>query len=913
MENNCGMMGLREDEIELDLGLSIGGSFGKAEKLKPIKNEPKPSNNSVADLGESVVFDPQTKREVQALRRQEARKKREHKQQRRGISHRNGEFQSKDNGAGAMEERECKKTRIQEFSGNVNPNLSGELNNPLVCPVIPVRVPGPYPQLQFVPLANGFAYSCVNAVPYWGDVAGNEKRVVQPVAVAVNGVFPSFQTAQESGVNGYYSEHNSSRDERKRKTASNESTIYSSSTGSDLQSSSNQGGCSSETGAPAPQINCSAASNLKGQSEQSATSHPTDSAQSIDKSRKGIEKTHPLNAAVSTSSNPKEEPKPQTESDVDSKPVSTNEAATTAFSKDTKGKPPKPRTPPPTNDNVMSLRNMPCVSTTGNGPNGKTINGFLYRYTNSEVSIVCVCHGSSFTPAEFVQHAGGTDVSHPLRHITMVPTDQEKVLSSLSLLFSLRSESKSSGNNSSMASTQQEVPAGVTAPAPDVVGNAFVHQYYLILHQSPELVHRFYHDTSKLGRPEENGIMSITTTMQAINEKILALGFEEFTAEITSVDAQDSHNGGVLVLVTGYLTGKDKLKRKFTQTFFLAPQDKGYFVLNDMFRYIDDGKYESGSQDPVNNIETSLAPEQDYSPALENHIEQLELFSEEANGLVYNPSEDGDGSNEEEEAPVAEVVDEVVDDLEMVTDSNSKIEEVPKKSYASILKVMKENATPVSISAHSTLKPLAKSHEQPKSAAPPAAPAMASDAQVSSNNFVENGNNQDVQAEGPSIYIKGLPLNVTPSMLENEFKKFGPIKNGGIQVRSQKGFCFGFVEFEMASSVQSAIEASPINIGGRNAVVEEKRSTSRGNRGRSSSGSGFGYRNEGARGRGNYSSGRGYGRGEFGNRSNNRGGYFNRGGDGYQRGEHMGSSNGGRVNRSGGLAKNVAPTVSAPA
>ncbi|GMI69220.1 hypothetical protein like AT3G25150 [Hibiscus trionum] len=456
-----------------------------------------------------------------------------------------------------------------------------------------------------------------------------------------------------------------------------------------------------------------------------------------------------------------------------------------------------------------------------------------------------------------------------------------------------------------MASTQQEVPAGITAPGPDVVGNAFVHQYYLILHQSPELVHRFYQDSSKLGRPEENGIMSITSTMQAINEKILALGYGEFTAEIISIDAQDSHDGGVLVLVTGYLTAKDKLKRKFTQTFFLAPQDKGYFVLNDIFRYVDDGKFESGSQDPVNNTETSLATEQDSSPALENHIDQFEPLPEEANGQVYNPSEDGDGSNEEEEASVAEVV----DDLQMVSESNSKIEDVPKKSYASILKVMKENAIPVSIPTHSPLKPSAKSNEQPRPAPPPAAPAIVSDAQISSNNIVENGNNQDVEAEGPSIYIKGLPLTATPSMLENEFKKFGPIKSGGIQVRSQKGFCFGFVEFEMASSVQSAIEASPINIGGRKAVVEEKRSTSRGNRGRSSSG----YRNEGARGRGNYSGGRVYGRGEFGNRGNNRGGYFNRGGDGYQRGEHMGSSNGGRVSRSGGLAKNVAPTVSAPA
>ncbi|KAL6009284.1 Nuclear transport factor 2 [Asimina triloba] len=77
-------------------------------------------------------------------------------------------------------------------------------------------------------------------------------------------------------------------------------------------------------------------------------------------------------------------------------------------------------------------------------------------------------------------------------------------------------------------------------------------------------------------------------------------------------------------------------------------------------------------------------------------------------------------------------------------------------------------------------------------------------------------------------------MNATPAQLEEEFKKFGPIKNGGVQVRSnkQQGFCFGFVEFEVATAVQSAIEASPITIGGRQAFVEEKRAS--GSRGKSS-------------------------------------------------------------------------------
>ncbi|KAK8588455.1 hypothetical protein V6N12_022895 [Hibiscus sabdariffa] len=409
-------MGLKEDEIELELGLSIGGRFGKVEKLDPVKKESNPNGVRVADLGESMVFDPQMKRKIQALRRQEAKKKREEKQQKRGTTisvrcHQNGEFRSQDNDDDHVtEERECKKNKV----GDVN-------LNPSAYPVFPVRVPYPYPHLQFLPVANGFPYSCINSMPSWGGGAGNGKVAVQPVTM--NG---GLQTGYVNHANGYDSEQNSSKDERNRKSGSNGSSTYSSSVVSDLQSSSNQGGPSSEsvthTSPSQPentQINCSAANNQKGQSEQSSTS-----PQSNDKCSKcDIEKEPSMNVTESTSSNPNNAPpKPESQSSsLKSRPVSSIETKTTSSTKDTNkgeiGKPPKPRAP--MHD---IIRNMPCVSTTGNGPNGKTINGFLYRYTKSEVSIICVCHGSSFTPAEFVQHAGGSDVSHPLRHFTVIPS-----------------------------------------------------------------------------------------------------------------------------------------------------------------------------------------------------------------------------------------------------------------------------------------------------------------------------------------------------------------------------------------------------------------------------------------------------------------------------------------------------------
>ncbi|XP_010511949.1 PREDICTED: ninja-family protein AFP1-like [Camelina sativa] len=63
---------------------------------------------------------------------------------------------------------------------------------------------------------------------------------------------------------------------------------------------------------------------------------------------------------------------------------------------------------------------MPCVFTKGDGPNGKRVDGILYRYGNGEeVRIMCVCHGDFLSPADFVKHAGGPNVEHPLRHIVV--------------------------------------------------------------------------------------------------------------------------------------------------------------------------------------------------------------------------------------------------------------------------------------------------------------------------------------------------------------------------------------------------------------------------------------------------------------------------------------------------------------
>nr|TKS16147.1 putative G3BP-like protein isoform X3 [Populus alba] len=457
---------------------------------------------------------------------------------------------------------------------------------------------------------------------------------------------------------------------------------------------------------------------------------------------------------------------------------------------------------------------------------------------------------------------------------------------------------------SNQMATQETAPA--SGPSAQVVGNAFVEQYYHILHESPELVHRFYQDSSSLSRPNTDGFMTTVTTMQAINDKILSLNYEDYTAEIKTADAQESHAKGVIVLVTGCLTGKDDVKKKFTQTFFLAPQEKGYFVLNDVFRFVGENEPMPNTSALANGIVENAPPaltaESDPTQVTDHlTVDPATSFEEED---LNNGSEVCDHSDKEDGSVIdVEVVEPVTDStqneiLATINAAPASLEDAPKISYASILKVMKGNtphpvhfsmtkmrAAPISIEQQSA--------NSAKSAAPEALASAGSSA----------GETSDVheEAEGHSIFVKNLPFDATVGQLEEAFKHFGPIKRGGIQVRSSKqGFCFGFVEFETMSSMQGALEASPINIGDHQAIVEEKRTNTRvgssSGRGRYSSGR-SGFRSDSFKSRGNFFGSRGHGRNEFKNQGEFSGrprGSTGYAGEDHQQGNQSGSRRGGR-------------------
>lgn len=76
----------------------------------------------------------------------------------------------------------------------------------------------------------------------------------------------------------------------------------------------------------------------------------------------------------------------------------------------------------------------------------------------------------------------------------------------------------------------------------------------------------------------------------------MSLALEDCKVYISSVDSQSSAEGGIVVQVIGEMSNRGGAWRKFAQTFFLAEQPNGYFVLNDICRYL---KEEGEEDEPI--------------------------------------------------------------------------------------------------------------------------------------------------------------------------------------------------------------------------------------------------------------------------------------------------------------------------
>lgn len=136
---------------------------------------------------------------------------------------------------------------------------------------------------------------------------------------------------------------------------------------------------------------------------------------------------------------------------------------------------------------------------------------------------------------------------------------------------------------------------------PQQIGKAFVVQYYRLLHEHPEALHRFYSTSSTLMHDDPN---KTVTGIDNIAKRIEELSLKQRHVKIRQVDCHSTVGSSVVVQVCGEISStpvtdnnQTPMMKRFVQTFVLAPtttSDKQkYYVHNDIFRYQENQTFSS--------------------------------------------------------------------------------------------------------------------------------------------------------------------------------------------------------------------------------------------------------------------------------------------------------------------------------
>ncbi|CAA0828754.1 Nuclear transport factor 2 (NTF2) family protein with RNA binding (RRM-RBD-RNP motifs) domain [Striga hermonthica] len=373
---------------------------------------------------------------------------------------------------------------------------------------------------------------------------------------------------------------------------------------------------------------------------------------------------------------------------------------------------------------------------------------------------------------------------------------------------------------------------------PQQVADAFVVNYYKILSDSPQQSYKFYNESSLLSWPDFDGILAPVKTLNAINEKIMSSDFKNFTIEINTVDAQASQDGGVIVAVTGSLIEDDQVTNIFFQTFFLAKQENGFFVLNDNLRIFDSfGSMTNAAANPLavqtsegcNVSDSSKSPQiekAEIKEALDNSVVPKDSVAKSSSSL--SPA-----ASEEKAVPAVKVPSIVVPASNASTPPKvpsivvpvSNANMPPKPSYASMLAKDAPVTSPKSATPKSAV--VTPSPKAPlKNGMPKSSSKIVSKSPPSGKSEPE----AKTPPEAKGVFVGSLPYEITEKALRDALNQFGPIRKypDAVQIRKHNdGFCLAFVEFESADSARRAVEVHHVKFGEKEAYIAHKKSTGR--------------------------------------------------------------------------------------
>jgi len=265
-----------------------------------------------------------------------------------------------------------------------------------------------------------------------------------------------------------------------------------------------------------------------------------------------------------------------------------------------------------------------------------------------------------------------------------------------------------------------------------------------------------------------------------------------------TIDAQESADGGVIMLVTGVVYAgvkgePDFQVNTFVQNFYLAPQgtdgkSASFFVLNDTFRLLDP------PQPPAS--QKVEAVEESVEVVVEESVTPIPAPTPTAPTQTPSPALTPPAA---EPTPVAEV--------ELPPASEPEVAVVPVEP-----EVVKPTG-PLTWAQRAAAK---------KVDAPPVAPmqAQAPMKQAVGDVAAAEGGSTAVVVEEKimSLYLKGLPEGVTEDKLRELFKSHGDIKNVNI-IADRK---YAFVDYKKTEGALAALAAPAPKIGDVALIVEPR-------------------------------------------------------------------------------------------
>ncbi|KAG6004295.1 hypothetical protein E4U21_001192 [Claviceps maximensis] len=231
----------------------------------------------------------------------------------------------------------------------------------------------------------------------------------------------------------------------------------------------------------------------------------------------------------------------------------------------------------------------------------------------------------------------------------------------------------------------------------DQVGWFFVEQYYTTLSKSPEKLHLFYSKRSQFVYGREAEVANVSVGRQQIQERIKALEFQDCKVRVSNVDTQASFDN-IVIQVIGETSNKGAEPKKFVQTFVLAQQPSGYFVLNDILRYIIEEEEDESS-----------APADTPADLQEPAPTAAELDSGKVNGV-------------EESKLDADAVDEKLNETAVAQDETPLLNGDDTAEIPKIAEAKTEPAVEVASAAEEPAKETAPEPEKPEEPIPSSTP-----------------------------------------------------------------------------------------------------------------------------------------------------------------------------------------------